>query len=160
VLSERLASGASRVTAMLPDRLKRSPKWLAAGAAAGALGCVAAATLLSPVAIGSLPLWSGIGAAIAGAVRLAPSSSPASPSALSHDGLDLSVRSAALFAMLLELQRFDESTITRVLDASVADESESRRSLTDANDVRRWLDDLRHRFDLALARELAKGVAR
>lgn len=157
-LASRLSASAERLSAMLPDRLKRSPRWLAAGATAGALGCVAAAALISPVAIGALPIWSGLGAAIAAVTQPGRSVKPdASPNDSPDDGsLDRVVRSAALFAMLLELQGFDERIITRVLDVTVtdADADDPAQHMRDAAEVERWLDELRHRFDLALAQEV------
>ena len=151
-LGEHLTAGAKRFVDFMPDRLKRSPKWLAAGATAGALGCIAAAAMISPVAISALPIWSGIGAAIAGVIQPAGG---AKPQAIDGRGtqpgsLDAAVRSAALFAMLLEMQGYEERIITRVLDAVVIDGDDT---MIDASQARRWLDDLRHRFDLALAKE-------
>jgi hypothetical protein len=58
-----------------------------------------------------------------------------------------------LFALLLELQGRDEGTITRILDR-VIDQSHDDPG-TSAESARRWLDDLRHRLDMALARESA-----
>ena len=53
--------------------------------------------------------------------------------------------------MLLELQGRDESTITRVLDRAI--DQDDSAALAGDDQAQRWLDDLRHRFDLALARE-------
>ncbi|MCP3904108.1 MAG: hypothetical protein GY715_10790, partial [Planctomycetes bacterium] len=61
---------------------------------------------------------------------------------------DDAVRAAALLAMLLELQGRDEATITRVLDAAIADDDPGP-----GLDPPAWLDELRHRFDAQLARE-------
>jgi len=152
-----LRQGSDHVLALLPQRLKRSPKWLAAGAASGALGCVAAAMLLSPVAIGALPLWSAIGAAVAAAVQ--PGSRPGKPSeeepADWEPGVADAVRSATMFALLLELQGRDEATISRILDAALPDDGDEAddASLGDADQCRAWLAEVRHRLDLALAGE-------
>lgn len=148
-----LSSTAKRFSDMLPDRLRRSPKWLAAGATAGALGCVAAAALISPVAIGALPIWSGLGAAVAAVAQPTTRKSAVggSEDAAASSDLGRTVRSAALFAMLLELQGYDELRITRVLDETVHDDDGDE--LPTASDVQRWLLDLQHRFDLAMARE-------
>lgn len=145
-LTATLKDSAQRAVNLLPDRLRKSPKWLAAGAMSGALGCVAAATLLSPVAIAALPTWSLIGAAIAAAAQ--PSSKKPDTATPEHDFGD-AVRSAALFAMLLELQGRDETTITHVLDRVLDQQSE--QPVPDAAAARAMLDHLRHRLDLALA---------
>ena len=133
------------------DRLKRSPKWLAAGASAGALGCIAAAAMISPIAISALPIWSGLGAAIAAVMQPTGTKAQAEVNGeRSSGGIDAAMRSAALFAMLLEMQGYQERTITRVLDAVVTDNDNAN---IDASRARLWLNDLRHRFDLALAKE-------
>ena len=51
-LSE-LRESSRRMVDLLPARL-RNTRWLAAGAVAGALGCIAAATLVAPAAIVAL----------------------------------------------------------------------------------------------------------
>jgi hypothetical protein len=158
-IRSKLRNGAESVVSLLPVRLKASPKWAAAGAAAGALGCVAAATLLSPAAIAALPMWSGIGAGIAAVTAMyrkerggdedhdETSLDESSPPDLTN-----AVRAAALFALLLELQGRGETTITRVLDRSIPDDD---MIPSNGADARAWLDDVRHRFDLALAQEAA-----
>ena len=55
---------------------------------------------------------------------------------------------AALFAVLLELQGRDEATISRVLDRTFEGGGE-----VPAAQVRAFLDEIRHRLDLALAAE-------
>jgi hypothetical protein len=150
-----LRSSAERFTLLLPARLRASPKWLAAGATTGALGCVAASALLSPVAISALPVWSLIGAAVAAAAQppgkgdLSRTANTGAPSPN-----DQIVRSAALFAMLLEMQGRDEAIISRVLDRAIPDDL-AEPSIPSAAQVRHWLDDLRHRFDVALEQETA-----
>lgn len=146
-----LTTAAERMVALLPLRLRLDPRWLAAGAAGGALACVAAAGLVAPVAIASLPAWAGLGAALTallpkrltlkegGGAGAGPNFAPA-------------VEAAALFAMLLELQGRDETTIGRVLDRAIGDANEDR-ALTEAAAVRSWLDDLRTRFEAALVAE-------
>jgi hypothetical protein len=47
-LAGGLRSGAEGVVRVLPQRLKADARWIAAGAAAGALGCVAAAAFAAP----------------------------------------------------------------------------------------------------------------
>lgn len=145
-IASSVKSSADRVVSLLPDRLRRSPKWLAAGALSGAMGCVAAATLLSPVAIAALPTWSLIGAAITAVVQ--PVGREQTPQEGPFDYAQ-PVRAAALFALLLELQGRDEAMITLVLDRALTDDDDA--PITDATDAQRSLDQLRHRLDLALA---------
>ncbi|MHC4947062.1 MAG: DUF2868 domain-containing protein [Planctomycetota bacterium] len=144
----RLEAGADRVRALLPEGLRLRPKWMAAGAAAGALGCVAAATLLMPAAITALPVWAAIGGAVA--TVLAPTRRGGEPETAADGDLGPAVRAAALFALVLELQGRDEATITRVLDETLGPDDDERR-LGAAADVRAWLDEVRHRLDLSLA---------
>jgi hypothetical protein len=153
-LTGQVRRGAEHVLAMLPDPLNRKGRWKAAGAMAGALGCIAAATLLSPAAIASLPIWSALGAAVAAVVpggdRAAHAEAAERPG-----GVDLAgaVRAAALFALLLELQGRGEAAISRILDATLGDEDVADAVLDDARAVSRWLDEVRHRYDVALIGE-------
>lgn len=152
-LAGPLRTSVQRVTSLLPPRLRVDARWMACGALAGALGCVAAATLLSPVAIAALPMWSAIGAAIATATRAVKSVDPQAADGETTDSAARgnAFRAAALFALLLELQGRDEVAITRILDQAIAQEDAIDVDALD--DARRWLDDVRHRLDLALAKE-------
>ena len=71
--------------------------------------------------------------------------------------IDDAVRAAALFALLLELQGRDEAAITRILDGALPDDAHQAdaadATLGDPRVCADWLDDVRHRLDLALARE-------
>jgi hypothetical protein len=150
-LTDQFRAGAERTLALLPHRLKASPKWLAAGALSGAMSCIAAAALISPAAIAALPAWSAIGAAIAGVLQWSGAAgNEAADAREAASGVEIgdAVRAAALFALLLELQGRDEATITRLLDRIIGDDD---RPLNALNDVRAWLDALRHRLDIALA---------
>lgn len=149
-LAGHLKVGARRMTELLPERLRLKPRWLAAGATAGALGCVAAATLLSPAAIASLPLWAGLGSALGVVLPGRDKPAAAESSEPVAGELGQAVGAAALFAVLLELQGRDEAVITRLIDRVAGDDVPV---MPDAAAARRWLDDLRHRLDLALARE-------
>ncbi len=142
-----------RVTNLLPPRLRVDARWMACGALAGALGCVAAATLLSPVAIAALPMWTAIGAAVATATKAVKSvdAEPADGGTTNSAARGDALRAAALFALLLELQGRDEVAITRILDQAIAQDDATDVDALDA--ARRWLDDMRHRLDLALAKE-------
>ncbi len=149
-----LKEAADRITGLLPVRLRANPKWLAAGALAGALGCVAAATLLSPVAIASLGVWSALGAAIAAVAGGSRTQSQQMPREDEKDERANALRAAALFALVLELQGRGEAQITRILERVIPDENDA----VDDGEVataRRWLDGIRHRLDLALAAEAA-----
>jgi len=154
VRAEDFRSGIDHVVGLLPDRLKRSPKWLAAGAVTGAIGCIAVATVLTPVAIGALPIWSVVGAAIAAAVQPAGGIGSGGGGngrgdAAGSDDAAAAVRSATLFALLLEMQGREEAVISRVLDRAVGDDADEPAGTECAD----WLDGVRHRVDLALAQE-------
>jgi len=157
-VADSLKLGAASLTRLLPARLKTSPKWLAAGAAAGALGCIAAAMLISPVAIAALPMWSGIGAAISGVVGASRKGTSQSDELPAQNDRGQVIRSAALLAMVLELQGRDELVITRVLDAAIDSNGDSD-FLKTSDGIAPWLDELRHRFDQALARESSSAGA-
>ncbi len=149
-----LKEAADRITGLLPVRLRLNPKWLAAGALAGALGCVAAATLLSPVAIASLGVWSVLGAAIAAVAGGSRTQSQQMPREDVKDERANALRAAALFALVLELQGRGEAQITRILERVIPDGNDA----VDSGEVAtasRWLDGIRHRLDLALAAEAA-----
>jgi len=148
-----LQRSAKRIQALLPPSMRNRPQWAAAGALCGAVGCIAAASLISPVAIAALPGWSGVGAAIGALMPSWRSRESKEPQA-GGDGFPSAdaVRSAALFAMLLELQGRDEPVIHRVLDR-VTTSLEEDNVVTPDENIRAWLDALRHRFDLALAEE-------
>lgn len=148
-LADQLKSGAKHMLDLLPERLRRNPKWYAAGALAGAMGCVTAATLVTPAAIATLPMWAGLGAALSLVVK--PKDSEPSPVETAEADLGNAVSGAALFAILLELQGRDESRITRIIDRVAGDNEPPIIKNTDA--ARQWLDTLRHRFDLAQAAE-------
>jgi len=152
-LTAPLRNSVQRVTNLLPPRLRVDARWMTCGALTGALGCVAAATLLSPVAIAGLPMWTAIGAAIATATKAfkpADADTEEQPSTNSNQRSD-AFRAAALFALLLELQGRDEVAITRILDRTLPEGADA--DVESEEDARRWLDNLRHRLDIALAKE-------
>jgi hypothetical protein len=155
--AEGLSAAADRMIGLLPVRLRLDPRWLAAGAASGALACVAAAVLVAPVAIASLPAWAGVGAALSALLpgRDTRKADAAETSAARPDFAP-AVDAAALFAMLLELQGRDETTISRVLDAAVGRDEESH-PLSDPAAVRARLDGLQARFDAALVTEQGRA---
>lgn len=149
---EQLRTGAHRMIELLPERLRHNRRWLAAGALAGALGCVAATTLMTPAAIAALPAWAGLGAAVS---TLVGSFGKDEQSTVSPAAIDFTeaVSGAALFALVLELQGHDEVTITRIIDRVAEDEPPP---ISGPDAARRWLTALRQRLDLALA---AEGMA-
>jgi hypothetical protein len=150
-LAGSLQGGARQVVAMLPPRLKTDTRWVAAGAVAGALGCVTAAALLSPVAIAALPLWSALGAAVTAVVRATVSGQTVGDDLSAPDsaGRTDAVRAAALLALLLELQGRDEAAISRILDKVLDEPADIELELPQV--IGQYLDGLRHRLDLALA---------
>jgi len=145
---------ADGIVSLLPPQLRIRPAWAVAGATAGAMGCLAAAALAAPAVIGALPIWTAIGAVIAASSSawLHPAGSTARSDAEqgSRSRAD-AVRAAALAAMLLELQGRGEGLISevleRTLDGMTIDALEQDSSIAS---VQTWLDDVRHRFDLAL----------
>lgn len=139
----QLKSSANQMIELLPERLRINPKWHAAGAVAGALGCVAAATLMAPAAITSLPLWAGLGAALPMVIKPGRTSkSEQEPTAID---MSEAVNGAALFAILLELQGHDEIRITRIIDQVVGNTEPP--PIHNAEAAHEWLDTLRKRFD-------------
>jgi hypothetical protein len=146
---------AKRMHDLLPIRLRTSPRWLGVGALAGALGCAAAATFVAPVAIASLPAWTGIGAAIAAVLPgirrrddddATPGAlTPADPAAVHSDA----IHAAMVHAMVLELQGDGEDAITRTLDLVLP--ATEPPALPDVGSTRNYLDECRHRFDIARA---------
>lgn len=152
-------TGAARHAAVtvrdwLPASLRLSPRWAGAGALAGAVGCVAAAAVLSPVAIGSLPLWSIIGGAVGGLlgprVGFQTSSSDADEREWSA-----TIRAALLFALVLELQPREAADIARIMERILPeDEADDALTMTgDRESLRRRLDHLAERLHETLARE-------
>jgi len=64
-----LSAGAAGMLARLPKLVQREGRWVVAGAAGGALACMAAAMLAAPAAAAALPAWSLFGAAVTAAMR-------------------------------------------------------------------------------------------
>ena len=147
-IKETIEGGARRMSDLLPPSLRAKPRWMAAGALAGALGCVAAASLLSPVAIAALPTWSVIGAALAAFAPARRSTSDRPDSR--ESAFDEAVRSAALFAVVLELQGVDQSRMSRIIDCTFED-ADDAAILRDS--LQPFLRSTKHRFDMALAEE-------
>lgn len=144
---QRLQQSAERIRRLLPARLHADPRWLATGALAGAMGCVAIATVTAPAALSALPFWSVLGAALALFTR--PS---AGEQAVPAADYGQPVSAAALFTLLLELQGRDEAAITRALDELL---DERAPTLADAGRARTWLDSLRRRYGALREREAA-----
>lgn len=146
--SQALQDSAERWQQLLPLRLRTQPRWLAAGALAGACGCVAIAALTSPAAIATLPIWSALGSVLAAfKVNIDSESAPAQEIDLFEP-----VSAAALFALVLSLQGRDEHSITLILD-QVLDEQTPQ--LPDTEAVRTWLATLQQRLNSVLAQEAA-----
>lgn len=149
-----LRAGADRMLTLLPARLRREGHWLAAGGVAGVFGCVAAATLVVPAAIASLPLWAGLGAATVALLRsYGDGDGDSSGDAVTNAPIDLSdaIAGAALFTLVLELQGRDEAAISRILDRVIADDESL--AIGDAEAAAAWLQRLRARLDSAIGEE-------
>ena len=131
---------------------------------AGAIGCIAIGTLVTPVALAAIPAWSLSGAGLAGLLRFAmgekdapgddrpePTTEPTSePTTDTADAL----RAVVLFTLLLELQGRPAATISRVLERTLTDAlADAAGDVDDRRSCVRWLDDVRHAFDLALVGE-------
>ncbi|MFO1429367.1 MAG: DUF2868 domain-containing protein [Candidatus Competibacteraceae bacterium] len=143
----QVKTGAQHMLELLPARLRLNPRWAAAGGVAGAMSCIAAATLVAPAAIASLPLWAGMGAVLGALAKPAAKtdSKPTPPD------FSTAVNGAALFALVLELQGRPETVITRIIDRVAGDNDPPE--LHDAATVRQWLEELRQRFDSACQAE-------
>jgi hypothetical protein len=148
-----LRSAGDSIRSLLPASLTTTGKWIGAGALAGAIGCIAVAVTITPAAAAALPAWSLLGAAISAAASLARSA--ASHSEAHEPSSDLrmwddAVRSATLFALVLELQGRPEERITRILARALPSDSEDRVS---AATLGRWLADIRFRAERAIIDE-------
>jgi len=153
-LAGGLKRSADRVKTLLPARLRASPRWLAGGALAGALGCVAAATLVFPGAVAALPVWSAVGAAVGGVLQpkgKGRKNGEGESGATDATDFDQAIRAATLLALLLEVQGHDEAAIGRVLDRALPAESDAIIGSVEA--VPSFLSEVRHRADLALQEE-------
>lgn len=150
-LVSRVKSGSDLLIDALPGRLALDPRWLTAGALAGALGCVAVASLAVPAAMAGLPFWAGLGAALAAAVRGALRAHGVAE----ERSLDLAdtVKAAALFTLVLDAQGRDEAAITRLLDAAIGDDE---AALPSKAAVAEWLDRVRLRYREAERREAGR----
>jgi hypothetical protein len=145
---DRLRMGATAMVALLPARLKRSGSWMAAGALAGALACVAAATVVTPAAIAALPAWAGLGAGVAAAFKGAGAADRTEPSAEGED-VSRAVAAAALFALVLQLQGQDEAAIGEILDEVL--EEETPPVMRGSEEVQAWLDKVARRLERVLS---------
>jgi hypothetical protein len=150
-----LRSNAGRALQLLPAHVRVRPAWAVAGATAGAIGCIAAAMLAAPAAIGALPLWSVVGGAIAAAASAMLKRTPEEFAAeVDESAMADAVRAATLSALLLELQGRSEQAISRVLDRVLSGPGiEVDAPLDSVDDVRDWLEQVRHRYDLAITAE-------
>ena len=143
-----LQRSAERFKNFLPLRLQNQPRWLVAGALAGALGCATLATLTNPAVLAALPLWSLLGGALAAlGINWTPATAPTQQ-------LDFfePVSAAALFALVLSLQGREETAITHILDQTL---DTSTPELPDAQAVQAWLTTVEARLEQALAKDTA-----
>ncbi len=156
-LGTRLQAGADMMTGILPGRLVADPRWLLAGALAGSLGCIAAATLASPMAIAALPLWAGAGAALSAVLPSREGKAPETTTAPAW-GTD-AVRSAVLFSLVLDAQGYDEVTITRLIDDAIGDDEDSGGDdggFATLAGTQGWLDRVHTRYQAAQKREAGR----
>ncbi len=151
---ESLRDGARHLVDLLPARLRANPRWLAAGAAAGALGCVAAALLATPVAIAAMPAWAGLGAVVAAVLGPRDGEVADDPAPPQRD-IGEAVAAAALFALVLHLQGRPEGSITRLLDRALPESAAP--VLADAAAAAAWLAAVDQRLAAALAAEADAG---
>lgn len=103
---------------------------------------------MTPAAIASLPLWAGMGAALSALLK--PQGAPP-PAVATPVDLGAAINSAALFALVLELQGRPEAAITRIIDRTAGTGDPSVIPNLDA--ARRWLEELRQRCDAACRAE-------
>lgn len=165
-LPQLVEQAGRNVISLLPPALRVRPKWIAAGALAGALGCVTVglagpAALAAPLALQALPLWSAIGAAIGGVIaagRTAPASagsSEAGANQASNDGWATAIRAATLQALIMELQGGGEARLMRAIESALPEPDPDAALLATprAGAAGRWLDGVRHRLDMSLGRQ-------
>ena len=132
-----IRQAASRVERLLPASLRLSPRWLGAGAVAGALGCLAAATFATPLAISALPIWALVGGGLGGLLSTWRTRG-ASPVPSTTVDLGPAVAAAAMQAVLLVHQGLGEDRIGAALAAAF--EPQEPPALRSARDVRAWLE--------------------
>ncbi len=150
-LPGQLQRSADKVRQLLPARLRLNPRWLTAGALSGALGCIALATVTTPAALTTLPIWSAAGAALTlftGRVK----KHPAEASAPAPPDFGQPVAAATLFALLLELQGRSEAAISRALDELLDLQPPTIR---DAAAARSWLASVQQRYATLRSQEAA-----
>ncbi len=150
-----MVSAGERVLKLLPPSMRLDPRWLLAGAAAGALSCVAAAMTLSPAVIAGLPVWSMAGAAVSTVMKALKK--PMEPVDDSDDqAIGDVVRSAALAAVLYEAQGLPEAAIGRVLEQAfngTGDPCKPDPALGRSRQIEHWLAGVNVRAAEALSRE-------
>lgn len=142
-----LRRAAARVESMLPPSLRMRPRWLAAGAVAGALGCVAAATIVAPVAISALPAWSALGAALGGVLSSLRRGDASGPQVRQQEPpIDLApaASAAALQAVLLAHQGRGEREVADALGDAL--DPDGPPPLADPAAVGRFLDSIMTRL--------------
>jgi hypothetical protein len=138
-----LRRAADRAAALLPHPLRLDPRWLAAGAAAGVLGCLAAAAMATPLAISALPLWAAAGSAAAAlldSLRRGGAGGDLGPDAPDATDLFEPIAAAALQAVLFEYQGRGEAMISQRLEAAAP---RPAPRLASPGQVRQFLADLR-----------------
>ena len=138
-----LREAASRAQGLLPAGLRVRPAWLAAGAVAGALGCIAAATVATPLAISALPMWALVGGGLGGLFSTWRGTATAPPQQATFD-CGAVVAAAAMQAVLLAHQGSGEDRIGKALAAAFGDDDPP--AIAGATAAREWLDQVAMRL--------------
>lgn len=148
-----IRQAASRVEALLPASLRIRPAWLGAGAVAGALGCLAAATFATPLAISALPMWAAVGGGLGGLLSTWRSRG-AGP--IDEPSLDFgpAVAAAAMQAVLLAHQGLGEDRIGAAIAAAFRPEEPPR--IASAAEARAWLATVSSRLAAAQTTEASR----
>lgn len=139
-----LRRAATRVEALLPASLRVRPSWLAAGAVAGALGCLAAATFATPLAISALPMWALAGGGLGGLLSTIRGRTASADPTTAEVDLGPAVCAAAMQAVLLAHQGLGEDRIGAALSAAFDGNDPPRLDTPPA--VRTWLDGVQARL--------------
>ena len=116
-LKERLHDAAQQGLTWLPARLRKDPTWLAAGMLAGAAGCVAAAMIVAPAAVGALPIWAILGGTLT--ALLPTGAGRHADTQISPDEIPwpTALRAAVVTIVVHELQGHGEAQIADAVDA-------------------------------------------
>ncbi len=150
-LAERLKQSSQGLLDSLPLRLRRNPRWYAAGALAGAVGCVAATAAISSAAIATLPMWAGLGAAVTAFIDVnQKNENERNDSNDNEPAIEFSraIHSAVLFALVLELQGHREVEISELIDRILPEQEPPL--FADRDEAKSWCRDVFRRYQQAV----------